>query len=246
MAQVSFIERLRIKFKAALGTSGRSKAHRGAVLLALILIVLVAIPWCSPASFSLEGSSSVDGRETSSSKGGEGEDATSPQEEESGSFQAGDAQDESKPSIFVHVAGCVVQPGLVEMTEGSRVADAIAAAGGFSENAALDAVNLAALLQDGEQIIVPSRESFESSPGGGANQTVQSGGVKSTSSQGKVNINRASMEELMTLKGVGEATAQKIVEDRRVNGPFKSVDDLKRVSGIGAKKLAALRDYISI
>ncbi len=146
----------------------------------------------------------------------------------------------SKAVIFVHVGGCVVEPGVRELAQGSRVQDAVEAAGGFSKDAARDALNLARVLSDGEQVTVPSQE--ETQAAAAAQPSV--GG--DTHAGGKVNINTATAEELDALAGVGPSTAQKIVADREANGPFPSPEDLKRVSGIGDKKYAALADSICV
>ena len=148
--------------------------------------------------------------------------------------------------VYVHVAGAVSEPGMYALESGSRVDDAINAAGGFTDDANDQSVNLARKLEDGEQLIVPSEmevtaaaESSEEVPDG-------AGGGTSASSGGKVNINTADVEELTSLKGVGEATAQKIVAEREANGSFKSASDITRVSGIGEKKYEAMKDDITV
>lgn len=151
------------------------------------------------------------------------------------------ATQESAATIAVHVSGAVVLPGVYELPEGSRVDDAVAAAGGTTEGAAADALNLARALSDGEQIIVPTVEEQKAQQ-----QSAASGQGASGGAGGKVNINVASVEQLDTLPGVGEATAQKIIADREENGPFSSPEDLKRVSGIGDKKYAELADLITV
>lgn len=144
------------------------------------------------------------------------------------------------PTIAVHVSGAVAAPGVYELEEGARVADAVELAGGFLEGAAENALNLARVLNDGEQVVVPTAEE----------QAAQQAAVESAggtaSLGGKVNINTASAEQLDTLPGVGESTAQKIIADREANGPFSSPEDLKRVSGIGDKKYAELADLITV
>lgn len=145
------------------------------------------------------------------------------------------------PTIAVHVSGAVAAPGVYELAEGSRAADAIEAAGGAAEGAAADALNLARVLSDGEQIVVPTAEEHAQQ------QAAASGvGASSGAAGGKVNINTATAEQLDTLPGVGESTAQKIIADREANGPFSSPEDLKRVSGIGDKKYAELADLITV
>lgn len=146
------------------------------------------------------------------------------------------------PTIAVHVSGAVAAPGVYELAEGSRAADAIEAAGGAAEGAAADALNLARVLSDGEQIVVPTAEEHAQQQQAAASGVGVSGGAAG----GKVNINTATAEQLDTLPGVGESTAQKIIADRETNGPFSSPEDLKRVSGIGDKKYAELADLITV
>jgi len=137
--------------------------------------------------------------------------------------------------ILVDVAGWVRRPGVYEFHDGDRVIDAIEAAGGARRGAALDALNLAAPLADGTQILVPRRQA--SGPVG----SVGSGATPS-----KVNINAASAAELEALPGVGEVIAQRIVDYRTANGPFGSVDDLLDVSGIGEVTLENIRDLVTV
>lgn len=128
----------------------------------------------------------------------------------------------------VHVSGEVADPGLVTVARGSRVADAIAAAGGATPDARLDGVNLAAPVVDGMHLLVPG-------PGG-----------EQTSEGGAVRLNTASVSDIETLPGVGPVLAQRIADFRDENGPFASVEDLLDVAGIGEAKLAALRDAVLV
>ena len=138
-----------------------------------------------------------------------------------------------RSKITVHVAGLVSRPGLVELPEGSRVADAVAAAGGLLPGARADLINLAAPLTDGQQIIVPG-------PGGDL-----PGGAGETPA-GKIHLNQATAAELDALPGVGPVIAERIVSYREENGPFHSVEDLLDVPGIGEAKLADLRDHVQV
>lgn len=144
--------------------------------------------------------------------------------------------------LCVHVDGAVQVPGVYHLAAGSRIMDAVEAAGGLSEGAVTTAVNLAQLIQDGEQIVIPLEEAAAASSSG--NEAVASAAPKAKTEL--ININRASAAELTALNGVGEATAAKIVADREANGPFRSVEDLKRVSGIGDKKFESLKDSICV
>ena len=159
------------------------------------------------------------------------------------------ASDDGERSIFVHISGSVKKPGLVELPKGSRVADAVNSAGGFSDDARTDSVNLARILEDGEQVYVsPDTDQAEGTagePGGAGGSNAAEAGAKAPAN-GKVNLNTATEAELETLPGIGKSTAAKIVADRQSNGSFKSVDELTRVSGIGDKKLAAIADLVCV
>ncbi len=166
----------------------------------------------------------------------------------------GDAQNEgaqapASASVFVHVAGAVRVQGLYELAAGSRVQQAIDAAGGFSEDAASEALNLARVVSDGEQIVVPriaSEQEGAEEGGSPASGAALQGQADGAVIGGKVNINTATADQLQTLDGIGPATAQRIIDDRDANGPFQTIEDLKRVSGIGDKKFAALSNSICV
>jgi competence protein ComEA len=143
--------------------------------------------------------------------------------------------------ILVDVAGWVRHPGVYEFHDGDRVIDAIEAAGGARRGAALDALNLAAPLADGTQILVPRREAS-----GSAGSAPSAPSVDGSVTSSKVNINAASAEELETLPGIGEVIAQEILDYRTANGPFASVDDLLDVSGIGEVTLVNIRDLVTV
>lgn len=149
---------------------------------------------------------------------------------------------EASAEVWVHVVGAVRHPGVQRLASGTRVADAVEAAGGLLGNAAADGVNLARVVQDGEQIVVPTRDQWAA----GGPTASASGDARAGPGGGKVDINSADVARLDTLPGVGPATAQRIVTDREANGPFASVEDLGRVPGIGEKKLDALKDLICV
>lgn len=148
-------------------------------------------------------------------------------------------------SIFVHIDGAVVAPGVYELT-GSlpRVNDAVIAAGGLAGDADTSALNLAAVLSDGEKIHVPRQG--EAVATGQTSSVPASGSDGGASSSGVININTATAEELDSLPGIGPSTAAAIVEDRERNGPFASPEDLMRVSGIGEGKFSKLKDQIRV
>lgn len=148
-------------------------------------------------------------------------------------------------SIFVHIDGAVVAPGVYELTGAHpRVNDAVIAAGGLAEDADTSALNLAAVLSDGEKIHVPRQGEAVATE-----QTSSEAALRpdaGPSSSGVININTATAEELDSLPGVGPSTAAAIVEDRERNGPFASLEDLMRVSGIGEGKFSKLKDQIRV
>ncbi len=144
--------------------------------------------------------------------------------------------------LVVDVAGKVRRPGIVELPAGSRVVDAVAAAGGAKPGVALTSLNLARPLVDGEQIVVGIDVPFV----GGAPPASSGDATTSTASVAPVNLNTATAEQLDTLPGVGPVTAQAILVWRADNGSFSSVDDLLEVSGIGDATLADLRPYVYV
>lgn len=139
-------------------------------------------------------------------------------------------QDEAASVVVVHVAGAVMSPGVYVLDDRSRVADAIAMAGGATESADLDRINLAAVMTDGQRVLVP----------------VRGGGGDGGDGGGRVNVNTASQRELETLPGIGPALASRIIGYREQNGSFGSIDDLTRVSGIGAALVDRLREIVEV
>jgi competence protein ComEA len=135
--------------------------------------------------------------------------------------------------VVVDVAGAVRRPGLYHLARDARVADAIAAAGGATRHADVDAVNLAAPVADGVQVLVPSRGAD-----GGSSAAAGGGGGS------PVDLNSATVEQLDALPGVGPSTAQKIVDYRQAHGAFHSLAELDAVPGIGAGKIAQLKGLV--
>ena len=158
--------------------------------------------------------------------------------------EASAAEPASPASVTVQVVGAVRRPGVYAVPGGSRVIDAVNAAGGLLGNADQAAVNLARAVNDGEQIPVPV-QGAAASPAGGAGAAGGGAAGAAPAPGAKVDLNSATAEQLDALPGVGPATAKKIVDDRTENGPFRKVEDLMRVPGIGAKKLDALKDLVT-
>jgi competence protein ComEA len=138
----------------------------------------------------------------------------------------------------VHVAGAVRRPGVYRLPAGARVEDAVRRAGGARPRGDVNAINLAAKVVDGQQVVVPSRG------GAGAAVSAAAAGGAGAAPGAPVSLNSATAEQLDTLDGVGPATARKIIEWRSQHGGFRSVADLGQVPGIGPKKLAALRGKV--
>ena len=137
--------------------------------------------------------------------------------------------------VYVHVLGAVASPGLYELSDGARGIDAVAAAGGFTEQADETQLNLARFISDGEQLYVPALGEVPSAAVGGGVAT-----------DGRVNINTADAAELETLPRVGPAMSARIIEWRETNGRFSSVDDLQSVTGIGEKTFAELKELVTV
>ena len=142
--------------------------------------------------------------------------------------------------ITVDVKGAVKAPGIYDLPVGSRVNDAVQKAGGLTEQADSKSLNLAQKVSDEALVYVPTKGEEA------ASQQTASGTASSTSKEKKINLNKASLEELKQVKGLGGKRAQDIIDHRETNGKFKSVDELKKVSGIGAKTIEKLKDYVTV
>lgn len=156
--------------------------------------------------------------------------------------------------IIVHVSGEVKEPGIVKLKEGERIADAIEKAGGATDDADLSKLNLAYVLEDGVKVRIPKKNEGENAgeyvSEESGEEVIQEGSVEaeeSTQTTSKVvNINKANQEELMTLPGIGESTAQKIIDYRKENGNFQTIEDIKNVSGIGDSKFNQIKSLIKV
>ncbi len=198
-------------------------SRRRALAYILVLLVLLA----------------VGGRVLSSGEGG-------PEDEPERRRPAAalEATRERPRKVVVHVVGAVRQPGLYRLEDGSRVDDAIRRAGGPRPKAALELVNLASPVADGQQVVVPLRS-------GGV--TAQSAGTPGgagdgvgTAPGGRVHLNSATLEELDALPGIGPVTAQKILDYRTEQGAFSSVEELDAVPGIGPARLEQLKELADL
>lgn len=159
--------------------------------------------------------------------------------------------------VLVHVVGAVRRPGVYKLAAGARLQDAVERAGGRSIHADLSGVNLAAKATDGQQVVVPRRGGSSAGTGapgaGGVGAAGEAGGAGAAAGGAvggaavpPVDLNTATLEQLETLDGIGPALAQRILDQRTQHGPFRSVEDLSEVSGIGPKRLEALRDRVQV
>ena len=144
--------------------------------------------------------------------------------------------EQEEPACVVHICGAVNRPGVYALPEGSRVCDAVEAAGGLSEEASGSSVNQAERLVDGMRIVVPTQEEAALFPSGSG----------SGSSAGLVNINTASREELMQLPGIGETRAEAILNYRQEQGRFQTIEDIMKVDGIKEASFEKLKELITV
>lgn len=156
----------------------------------------------------------------------------------------------AKDLVVVHITGSVTNPGIVKLSEGSRIEDAIQAAGGLTENADISKVNLAYVLDDGIKIKIPSitdddigDEDIINEESG---ENIIENDTTSSKNNKSININKATETELETLPGIGASLASRIVEYRKQNGNFSSIEDIKNVSGIGDSKYLNIKDFITV
>ena len=212
---------------------------------AVVAAILVAIAMASGLAMANMGGAS-DGvtfeRDAGSNAGtvADSTDASDDDDHSGGSEKAAVATE-----VYVDVDGAVVTPGVYRLKDGARVAQAIDAAGGLTSEADVTGLNRASKVVDGQKVYVPhvgERQALDVAAGSGAGAA----SVDPSAVSDLVNINTASAAELQTLSGIGPSMAQSIIDERTQNGPFASVDDLMRVSGIGEKKLAKIKDCICI
>ena len=162
------------------------------------------------------------------------------------------AEIEEKSQIIVHIAGEILNPGVISLDEGARIIDAINKAGGITNEADLSRVNLAYILEDAQKIYIPNvneKEIIENM----SSEIVKSGSTQENSNTGeklkngeKININTATQKELQKLTGIGESIALRIINYRKENGKFNTIEDIKNVSGIGESKFNKIKNDIIV
>ena len=183
------------------------------------------------------------------------------EDKDTGSGSSGDDEDvkgDSGATIFVYVCGEVISPGVYELPEGSRIYEAVAAAGGMKEGADPDFINQAAVLEDGEKLKIYSLDETSSmeetldgttagtgSSGSGNAGSSEAGDTKSGKTS-KININTAGESELMTLPGIGEARAKAIISYRKESGGFETIEDIMKVNGIKDSVFDQIKDIVTV
>lgn len=168
---------------------------------------------------------------------------------EQGEGGSASAEADAGTRIYVHVCGAVQVPGVYELAEGSRVYQALAAAGGLTEDADERYLNQAGLLEDGQQVLVYTREEIAAGVVNGnqnQDQVQNSRGESENGGSGKVNLNTADKDQLLTLPGIGDTRAEAILAYRAANGNFASIEEIMNVEGIKEKMYEKLKDYIEV
>ena len=239
MAQVR--GRARGRLAARFGLGGRVAAGVAAALM-LVAVTLAAL---TAGSDGLVIERAASGEAVSTDDLGSKGQVTGQKDPEPVAVEAQGTKANEPVVLLVHVDGAVEAPGVYELEEGSRVNDAVQAAGGLLDEADTTSLNLAAPLVDGQKVHVPVPGEASVADGEGQSAAGR-GNAGSDLERAPVNINTADVATLDELPGVGEATALAIVEDREANGPFTSPEDLMRVSGIGEKKFAKLEAMICV
>ncbi len=153
---------------------------------------------------------------------------------------------QSTSNIIVYVCGCVKENKNVILKDGSRISDAIDAAGGLTEEADLTNINLAYILEDGEKIYIPQKGEIIIDSNNNTSPISSSFSKSISSKNSKTNINKATQAELELISGIGPSTALKIINYRKENGNFKKIEDIKNVPGIGDAKFNQIKDYITV
>ena len=216
----------------------RKKRKRIAVI---VLLVVAALVYGAVSDRQGNAVEVVRGEESADSTGRETEAGDRLQD---GNEEQEDGEEKENAEIYVDVGGAVVHPGVVNIAEGSRVFEAVQAAGGTTSEAETKYINMASECTDGQKLYIPTAEEAEKAAENGESaelfSTDFSDGDPAGTEREKVNVNTATSEELQTLDGIGPSMAQRIIEYRQANGNFKAVEDLTNVSGIGEKTLEKL------
>ena len=216
-----------------------------------VIIVIACIGWwiCSTILITPVPLASTDEISLSPNASEENDDTNQAKED------AQPSQEDTSQRIVIYIDGCVAHPDVYELPASARVKDSIDRAGGLTSDADVAALNLASELHDGEKVHIPrvgEDATLTRDPTGVASgDSYRQDRGASTTRKGQsltrpISLNKASKNELLELPGVGPAMADRIIADRREHGPFKHVEDLKRVKGIGSKKFEKLRKYLHV
>lgn len=213
---------------------------RSAILIVLFSLGAALLTGCGSNIVYEAGEEDVsDDAILSSSEGSEVKSVEDPADE-------GEYDSKEEDIIYVYVCGAVKTPGVYSLTPGSRVFEAIEAAGNVNEDAYAQALNLAGILNDADKIYVPTIEEYESGALGQISDKGAPGSLSGGGTEGKININSADKAALMTLSGIGESKANAIISYREEHGDFKSTEEITNVSGIGKATYANLKDNIIV
>lgn len=216
-----------------------------------VIIVIACIGWwiCSTILITPVPLASTDEISLSPNASEENDDTNQAKED------AQPSQEDTSQRIVIYIDGCVAHPDVYELPASARVKDSIDRAGGLTSDADVAALNLASELHDGEKVHIPrvgeDATLTQDSTGAASGDSYRQDRGASTTRKGQsptrpISLNKASKNELLELPGVGPAMADRIIADRREHGPFKHVEDLKRVKGIGSKKFEKLRKYLHV
>jgi competence protein ComEA len=214
-----------------------------ATVLVALVVVALGVRWIQGQARPASGGGARGGSERAAAGGVQGDGV------QRGGVQGGGVQVErarGSPAV-VHVAGAVRRPGVYRLPADARVGDAVRRAGGAGPRGDPNAVNLAARVADGQQVVVPRRAPVPAAaPAAPAADGAAGSTTTAAATAAPVSLNTATLEQLDALDGVGPVTAQKILDFRRERGGFRSVDELAQVPGIGPKRLATLRPKVQV
>lgn len=212
-----------------------------------VVISVIAVLTCGVIYLTVNGSrepGEVVTEHFADEEGALAEQPASPSEDGTAYDTAPASETQDSESIYVHMCGEVKNPGVYIFETPPRLAEAVERAGGFTKKADQSAVNLAEPVSDGSQITIPKKRQGKSQDGDTGSSTEDKDPAEA--SGGKVNINTASREELMTLNGIGESKASQIIAYRETHGSFKKIDDIMNISGIKEGVFSKIRDFIII
>lgn len=228
--------------------------RRTVKILAVIIVIVTAFLFFGPKgkneNVTLENKKDEISSEKASETANDGEHSEVAEESDK------EKETQGGGKIFIDIGGEVKNPGVYEVTSDSRIFEAIEKAGGLTEKADTTNVNQAETVKDGQKISIPKKGATAQSNGGSGGESSQTTSAPASNAQNsagtdpasgaKININSADSSQLQTINGIGPSTAEKIIRYRTSKGAFKSIDDLKKVNGIGDKKLEKLRPYVTI